>query len=251
MLKSFTISLLGCFLAIAASKDASAQAVAVDSTNQQQIAYNHITDNFYTTIGAEKRIYTGKEYNGYSRNFIGNPYLMDIDEWHTGTIIYDGYTYKNMDLRYDVYADAVIILLYKSSLSISLPSENVESFDVFDRHFIHIKNNPAASNSVKTGFYDEMYRGKVKILARRMKDLQQQTDINGGIKSYFRPTVDYYALKNGEYYTVNSKGAFLDVFKDKKKQIQEFIKTNGIKFKKATQEQAMVKIAAYYDQITD
>jgi hypothetical protein len=251
MLKSLTISLFCCFLAIAASKDASAQAVVADSASLQQIAYNHITDNFYTAIGAEARIYTGKEYNGYNRNFIGNPYLMDIDEWHTGTIIYDGYTYKNMDLRYDVYADAVIILLYKSSLRISLPSENVESFDVFDRHFIHIKNNPAVSNSVKTGFYDEMYGGKIKVLARRMKDLQQQTDINGGIRSYFRPTVDYYALKNGEYYTVNSKGAFLDLFKDKKKQIQQFIKTNGIKFKKATQEQAMVKIAAYYDQITD
>jgi hypothetical protein len=250
MLKSYTTILLCCFTAILFTKNASAQTVVADSLSQTQTAYTNITDNFYTAIGPQSRLYNGKEYNAYDRNFIGNAYLMDIDEWHTGTVLYDGYVYKNIQLRYDLYKDAVIVFLYKSSLLVSLPSEKVASFDVLDHHFINIKNNPAVPSSVKTGFYDELYSGKTQVLARRMKDLQNQTDIAGGIKSYFRPTVDYYVLKNGEYYTVNSKSTFLDVFKDKKKEIQQFIKSNSIKFKK-TQEQAMVKIAAYYDHITD
>jgi len=249
MLKPITLSVVCFFIIYISPLSVSAQ-TSVDSSENKKIAYTNIQEKFYKAIGEQSRLYNGIEYNGYDRKFLGNAGFMDIVDLHKGSVIYDGYLYKNVDMFYDIYQDEVIIQLYQSFLKINLLSEKVDSFDLLDHHFIRIKNNPAVATSLKTGFYDELYGGKIQVLARRTKSIQRKYDIGGSIDSYFSSSVDYYLFKNGEYYNVNSQGAFLNALKDKKKDIQQFIKANKIKIRK-TQEESMVKIAAYYDHITE
>jgi len=65
------------------------------------------------------------------------------------------------------------------------------------------------------------------------------------------PSLGYYLYKNGTYYSVSSEGSFLNVLKDKKKDLQQYIKANKLKFKKYQREDAMAKVAAYYDHLAD
>lgn len=248
MLKPITLSVLCLFIINISPLSVLAQA-SVDSSGNKKTAYNNIQDKFYKAIGQQSRLYSGIEYNGYDPKLIGNANFMDVTELNKGTVVYDGYLYKNVNMLYDIYQDLVVIQLYQSFLRINLLSEKVENFNLLDHHFIRIKNNPAIPTSLKTGFYDELYGGKIQVLVKREKSIQRKYEIAGSIDSYFSPSVDYYLFKNGAYYSVNSQGAFLNALKDKKKDLQQFIKANKIKFKK-TQEESMVKIAAYYDQIT-
>ncbi|HVV54334.1 MAG TPA: hypothetical protein VHC47_03360, partial [Mucilaginibacter sp.] len=48
---------------------------------------------------------------------------------------------------------------------------------------------------------------------------------------------------------VNSKGSVLKLFKDKTRQLKQYLSANKIKYRK-DREGAIVKLAAYYDQIT-
>jgi len=249
MLKTITLSVLCLFIINISPLSVLAQ-TSIDSSGNKKTAYNNIKEKFYKAIGQQSRLYNGIEYNGYDPKIIGNANFMDVTDLNKGTVMYDGYSYKNVDMLYDIYQDELIIQLYQSFLKINLITEKVESFDLLGRHFINIKNNPAIATSLKTGFYDELYGGKIQVLAKHTKSIQRKYEISGSIDSYFSPSVDYYLFKNGEYYSVNSQGAFLSALKDKKKDIQQFIKANKIKFKK-TQEESMVKIAAYYDQITE
>ena len=60
----------------------------------------------------------------------------------------------------------------------------------------------------------------------------------------------YYIKKDGVYYTIKNKSSLLAVLKSKKKEVQQYLKTNNIKFKREP-ERAMIMAVRYYDQITN
>jgi len=223
--------------------------VTIDSLTQTtKPVYAGIVNNFYKKVGIQARVYNGIAYDFYDPAIQGNAYFKDVNHWKTGTVIYDGYNYSNVSLMYDIYADEVIMLYNNHFLKISLLSNQVSSFDLLGNHFIYIKNDPA--NNLTTGFYNELYHGKMQVLAHYSKSIQTNNDISGNIISYFNPGKDYYLFKDGKYYKVNSQGTFLNLLKDHKKQIREFIRANNIKYKNSPEE-AMASIAAHYDNLSN
>ena len=228
-----------------------AQTIDADSINRKQALYTNITDNFYRTIGSQSQLYNGKNYEFYSPSFKGNAYVFDNDSFTPGSVVYDSFLYKNVSMLYDLYQDEVVIQLYNSALKATLIKERVTSFDLLDHHFVNIKTDSTSTNSVSPGYYDQLYGGKIQVLARREKSIQTTNDITGSLISYFLPSLNYYLYKNGKYYSVSSESSFLDVLKDKKKDLQQFIRANKLKFNKYQREDAMAKVAAYYDHLTD
>jgi hypothetical protein len=248
MNKSFIGTILCCFLGIIGYEPLYAQSTS--DTLSTHAAFNKVTDNFYKSIGQQSHLYNGREYDYYPSNIKGNAYLMDVNVWSPGSVDYDGYLYKNVNMLYDINKDELVILLYNKVTKISLLTERIKSFDLLGHHFIYIQNNPLSNNSVNTGFYDQLYAGNIKLLVKRSKSIQNSSS-SQTIETYFSPSTDYYLYKNGGYYKVNSKGSFMDVLKDKKKELQQFIKSNNISINKKDREQAMVKLAEYYDHLTE
>jgi len=250
MLKKFPKYLLLFLFACFVKNVVQAQAIPDSLGSAQTSVYANVQQDFYKKIGSQSRLYNGIQYDGYDPHIKGNACYNDVDTLHTGSVFYDGYEYNNVKMLYDIYQDELVILIYNHFLRISLISEKVRDFDVLNQHFIYLKNDPANSNSLKSGFYGDLYDGKIQVLSRKTKSMQNQTDYTGNIIQYFSPSKDYYLFKNGKYYTVNSEGAFIDALGDHKKEVKQFEKSNDIKFKKAP-EQAMAAIAAYYDHLTD
>jgi len=61
---------------------------------------------------------------------------------------------------------------------------------------------------------------------------------------------NYYLKKGGVYYEVNSRGKFLDVLQDKKKELKKYLKDNNISYGD-NPELAMAALATYYDSLTN
>jgi hypothetical protein len=223
---------------------------SADSTTNGVKTYNSTLNMYYAALGPQSRLYNGEEYIPNYAGVKGNPYFNNATDWGTGNITYDGYQYKNVKIRYDLYKDEVIIPLYKSAIQIILLNNKMESFDLFGHHFIYIKNTPGIVGAVPAGFYDELYGGKIQVLCKKSENLQQDHSLDN-ITSYFLPTINYYVFKGNEYFVVNSKSEFLDAMKDKKKDLQQFIKTNKIKFNNDNKEQAMARVAEYYDHLSE
>lgn len=210
-------------------------------------AYSHAEDYFNTTLGPQSRLYNGVSYDFYNPDITGSAYFMDAATGNQGSVFYDGYLYKNVNLYYDLNKDQLVTFLYHSNLKISLIPEKVKSFDLLGHHFVYINDDSA----IRTGFYDELYGGKIQVLARRTKILQPERGMGGTITYYFtKTTTDYYIHKNGVYYPVSSQGSFMKVLKDKSKDLKSFIKQKKIRFKK-DKEQSMAAIAADYDNLTN
>jgi hypothetical protein len=225
-----------------------AQTAATDSVELKTASIN-----FYKAIGQESRLYNGHEYQPYDlriKNTALFPY--DAKTWATGEVNYDGVTYNGVPMMYDIYKDAVVVQLFNHFSMFTLLSERVHDFSFSGHHFIRIDADQISDNkaALTTGFYDELYAGKLQIVAKRRKTIQNSSNAAAASETFFSETNDYYLKKGNMYYKINSKGSVLKLLKDKKSELQKYLRQNGISYVD-NPEFAMVKIASYYDQITN
>ena len=243
----FTIAFLLCAVA---GKSSFAQAARADSSSQQN-ALNNTLSLFYASIGEQSRLYNGTEYHFSDPVTKGNAFFSDVNAFTPGSIAYDGTYFNGVPMLYDIYYDKVVVLLYNHFSKFSLIKEKVKSFDFLSHHFINIDADTLGVNTIiKSGFYDELYAGKTQVLAKRLKNIQTRSSGTLGSEAYFNPVKDYYIRKNNVYYSFGGEGSLTSILKDKKKEIQQYLKANQIKFRQDPEE-AMVKIASYYDHLNN
>jgi hypothetical protein len=248
MSKAFTSAVVLCFLLMLYCRQARAQSAADTSADLDRVKETFAV-NFNKNVGPQSQLFNGKELTYYDPTIKGNAWFMDKRDWSAGSVFYDGYFYNNVQLIYDLYKDRVALLLNNKVTGVILLSERVKNFTLLNHTFIYVKHDSLSRKTVETGFYDELYGGKIKLLARREKSIQTASTATS-TESYFSSTVDYYLFKNGDYFPVSSKSSVLDILKDHKRELQQFISQNDLQFNKTGREDAMVKVAEYYDHLT-
>lgn len=205
---------------------------------------------YHQNLGDQSGLYNGSQNAGYSFSFQsgGHPYFL-TSELGRGSIVYDNVFYPDVLLKYDETAELVVFQDPKHQ--IQLISERIARFSITDNNFIRIEKDDSLSNSiVRTGFYNLLYDGKVQALKKEVKVIREELRSNSeGILRFIDISTYHYIKKNNEYFPVNSKGAIMDIFKDRKKEIQQYIKTNKLNFKK-DRDNMLIKVSALYDQLT-
>jgi hypothetical protein len=236
-------------ISIASANFCFAQILPGDSSSQQSALSSAVT-LYNTSIGEESGLYNGPEYYSHDPTVKGNAYFMDVNAFASGAVYYDGSYYRGVPMLYDLYDDAVVVLLYNHFTKYSLLKYRVKSFDFLGHHFININTDTIDNKAgLKSGYYDQLYNGKSEILAKRSKSIQTNSAGTMGADRYFSPDNDFYLRKNHIYYKISGQRELLSALQDKKKELQQYIKANQIKFR-SNPEEAMVKIATYYDHLT-
>ncbi|HZX57476.1 MAG TPA: hypothetical protein VFE54_02080 [Mucilaginibacter sp.] len=238
-----------CFLSVITAGKLFGQAAPADSSVVQNATAQTIA-NFYISIGQQSRLYSGHEYLPYERTIKGNAlYPLDAETWASGEVNYDGVLYKGVPMMYDIYKDVLVVLLYNHFSMYTLLNERVHDFTFSGHHFVRVVADSLVNDKsgISTGFYNQLYGGKVEVLAKRIKTIQNSTNIAISLETYFIAKTVYYVRKGNTYYEVSGQSSFLNVLKDKKPLLQKYIKDNNIKFRQDP-ESAMASLAAYYDQ---
>ena len=234
------------FISMVYGKTLKGQIFVPDTSSQQQKT-NSVIQNFTTAIGENSRLYNGPEYDQYDATIKGNAYYDDVNVWKLGSVDYDGVLYNNVPIMYDVYKDCVVALYYNKAFSYILLNDKLHGFNLSGRHFVFINVDSLNNPGIRNGIYNQVYKRKTEVLTKRPKTIQVGT--TGNLESYFsQGKKEIYLKKEGVYYNITGISSILKALQDKKKQVQLFISDNRIKYK-ADPEQALVKIAAYYDQL--
>jgi len=209
-----------------------------------------VVANYNTAIGEQSHLYNGPEYEFYDPTIKGNAYVFDNKSFTPGFVKYGAAVYSDVPMLYDLNKDVVVVLLYNHFTKFSLLSERVPEFWLLNHHFIRLNTDSTGKAALAAGFYDQLYQGrKIGIIVKRAKSIQTSTG-NNTVESYFSETKDYYVKKEGNYFSFSGKGGLLDIFKDKKKELRKYIRTNDIDFRENF-ERAVVNVATYYDQLTN
>jgi len=249
MRKCSCLSLFISFVSITTFSKCLAQAAPGDSSSQQN-AFNNAITLYKTSIGNQSPLYNGKEYYFYDPLIKGTAYFMDIKGFTPGSVNFDRGFYDNVPMLYDLYIDEVVVLLYNNFSKFTLVKQKLKSFDFLGHHFININADTININSgTRSGFYDELYHGKISVLIKRTKNIQNSTG-GSGVERYFNAITDLYLKKDNTYYSVTGQSSLINILKNKRKELQQYIKSNQIKFRD-NPEQAIVEIATYYDHLTN
>lgn len=200
---------------------------------------------FRKTERDQSRLYNGRQYKPYTFTFIrGVPFFL-TEEFTGGTIHYDGSFYDSVRLLYDEIKEMVIIDL---GWRVELVNERIGNFSIGDHQFLHLKKD-SLNNLPASGFYEKLYNGQVVLYKKEKKEIKDHLSVSDGYQAEAIAKSYYYIKLDNIYHYVKRKKNLLNIFKDKKNEIQQYMKSSQLNFKN-DKERTLSSVAAYYDQIT-
>ena len=199
---------------------------------------------YYEALGEQSPLYNGREYVDYAGTIqIGHPFFQST-EFVTGRIHFDGMDFRGARILYDIIKDKLLLLHFNNVFKIDLDVKKIREFTFMDHHFIRVL--PDSSSDMEEGFYDRLYAGKTSLFVRRKKLLREErsgTEINRVVDEKNL----YYIHKAGSFQQVKNMKDLLRVLAERKDEIRQEVKKNGLKFRK-NREAVILLAVKYYDR---
>jgi hypothetical protein len=228
-----------------------AQAPAPDAAAESP-ALQRALEVYHQSLSPETGLYNGAEYT-YS---IYYPFIIDQGDpffqskrFDTGSLVYNNILYKKVPLLYDIVKGELLINDPGNTYIIRLHNERIDWFNLWGQTFVQVKKD-SSNGTIQTGFYNILYNGNTSLYKRPSKLLKESYVNSMGLHKYVVEIDAYFVKKGNLFYEVKNKKALLALMGDRKKEVEQFIKKNRLSYRK-DQENALVKIVAYYDGLNN
>ena len=220
---------------------ARAQQPAADTS---QTALASLQQRYTTTQGYNLRLYNGPEYVNYMRRYVKGHQFFGTDELRPATIDYDGATYLNIPLRYDLVRGQVVLKAPLGALDLRLVNEHLTRFTLAGHTFVRLQ--PPADNGLPaaTGFYDLLLDGPTPVLVARSKKVLESMTPEGASGEVVERN-EVFIGKAGRYYPVSKASAVLRLFPENKAVLRKYAKDKGLKFNPQYRENSILELVRY------
>ena len=195
------------------------------------IAQNKSDDSSYynwydAMVGVENTgLYFGYEYNDQFRITEEYHKFFQSHDFLLGSLEYNGQTYFDQQLKYNVFDDELIIKLKNQSgeTVMQLINDNLNGFSI-NEHQFHKFHNTDGEGSNTTGFYEILKTSKeFKLLKKYSKRKIKKLDRNVIYYECRDRKPQYSIIYKGVSYDLRSKKDFSSIFPEFKNEIKEFI----------------------------
>lgn len=201
---------------------------------------------YHKAIGGQSALYNGRKYQAPEHTLEQHPFFSSPD-WIMGSVNYDGETFDDIPLMYDLYNQVVVTEHRPSGHPTQLVSEKLQQFSLAGHTFAIIENESVGNSLPRSGFYDVLYPGETKVIAERRKLLREDVTATS-IERTFDEKNRYYIFTNGVFFPVRSKASVLKVLGDKKQLLKKYLKQRRMPFSK-NRELLLRTLAEYYDTL--
>lgn len=188
-------------------------------------------------------LYSGSLYVRDYYNVKGHPFFQS-DSLQKGDVFYNGVFYQDINLLYDLSHDNVVVEYSGDTKLVLIPGKT--AYFILQGHLFLRRSDPLPAGE---GFYELLFEGRTEILVKRVKKLVGFTG-STEINSVFAEYDNYFIYKDSSYHSVSNKRELLNVLKDKKTELKDFVSKNKPDFAKNF-EAALLQTARYYDQISN
>lgn len=213
---------------------------------------NNAINLYHQYLTPESNLYDGSEYayNAYYPFIIneGDPFFMST-YFETGSVFYNNMLFEKVPLLYDIVKDEILIRDPTKINILRLNAERVKWFRIYNKTFIRLMSDSVSGNSLKTGFYGILYKGKISLYKHVSKFFKETSSSAQGLNRYVVENDEYFITRGNGYFRIKNKKSLFKELSDKKKEIVQFINKNKLRWKK-NKENTLTKVVAYYDGIT-
>ena len=203
------------------------------------------TDLYRSVIGEYSSVYTGLQYLDYDNNILGHQFFFS-EKPTTGTLVYNGIRYENFPMMYDTYLDEVIVIHDSTTLRTKLVKEKINSFSIFDHHFIYMKND---DNLLERGIYNIVYDGEKQVFVKRKKIIEDYVKDLQMTREFIDKDV-FIVYDRGNYHIITKRNSLLQLFGDLRPQVRKYLREENLKFKK-NKEIAIIQSISYFESIQE
>ena len=207
--------------------------IASSDSTIRALAYEYTSNQYFKFLQRQAQLYSGREYLEFEIAIDGHQYLYS-KLWESAYIKFEDLLYKNIDARYDLYRDLLIIKHFDESgrmVSI-IPDQNlVKGFLIYGEHYIRIDPTDSIINTPqKAGFYHVIYDGKIPVLAKKIKNMNSSSTTT--VSKEFVEKDRHFLIKEQELHLITGKGSLWKLFPEHKKDLKKFARKSGIYFAK-------------------
>ncbi len=189
--------------------------------DSQEKHYNFFDDQ----VGIENTgLYRGIVYAEKYRTINENTQFFQTRDFQKGSVCYDGQCYYDLDLRYDVYEDEVLLRLITKAGggTLKLLKEHVERFQITDNKFIQIQPEeaPLLNNH---GFYEVAYESAIfSLYTKYLKKSFERKDRKSLYYEFLDGASENVLKYKDNYTTFNTKKEIVTLFPEFKREIDKF-----------------------------
>ncbi|MEZ0607239.1 hypothetical protein ACAW74_01930 [Fibrella sp. WM1] len=186
-------------------------------------------------------LFNGSQYLGHDRRLRGHAYFV-TDSAMPGRVEAGGNAYA-LPIRYDLVNDA-LVADHRAGYWMVPRGETVQSFSLLNHTFIRLIDT--TQSRLPEGYYDLLYDGPSRLLARHTKRIQISS-VPSSFGEYLSNTA-YYIRRQGQYVKVGSRKALVKLLADRRKELTAYAREQKARFKEDP-ELALQALAQRYDEL--
>jgi hypothetical protein len=179
---------------------------------------------FDALVGIENTgLYEGIFYKEAYRTINENTQFFLSPGFHSGTVVYNSQVYVELRLKYNVYADQLLVKVQDrlGGNTLQLFREKVSEFTIDGHLFTRIPEGNAAS--VVPGFYEiSVQTPSFRLLTRHSKKLFDRKDRSSLYYEFLDIKKAYLLHYHGSYHPINNKRDVTEIFPRLEKQINDY-----------------------------
>jgi len=199
----------------------------------------------HDTLMENQILYNGKVWRNLYFKIREDQFFLSND-YIPGSITIKGKTYKNLEIRYDIYNDEIITPT-NLGFVVQVNKEMVDSFSLnFKNNTLRFINYKVDSLKGFNGYVNVLYKGKSELYVKYRKEIK----LLAVDKKYdkFSQFQRIYFVKDGIAYQITGKKYLLNLFGNDKQQVKEYIKKNRLVLSKNVPE-SFVSVIRFYDNL--
>ncbi len=201
-----------------------------NSQNTTSMKNNYLW--FDKQVGIENtELFNGLRYDEEFRMENDNHKFYKTLEFLNGDIIYDRQPYYDIQMKYDLYEDQIIVnLITKSGNNIlKLLNSKINRFTINGSEFIKLSNSSIInSNEMISGIFETLFNSTDFTLYKKNKKKAKKIITKKYLYYTFKEDNQYYGYQYKNYYLIKSKKDWIKIFPNQKKEIQTFYNKNKL-----------------------
>lgn len=206
----------------------------------QASANDSLSGNYTSPQDVYSPLYNGRQFYGYPSFIEGHAFYRTSD-WTTGSVLYDGLWYRNVQLMYDIHQDELVVR-HPNGIPVILFKERVTQFSLLNEIFVYIEYNNLAK-----GFYQVLVKGRATAYVKRGKKLEEKID-GTQLERKFIPADAFFIFKDGRYYSIHNQQNLFNVLKERRQALQQYRRQSGLRFK-TDAEQLIHRLTEHYNHL--
>lgn len=213
--------------------------------NTTDSPYN-IVDTALIIYRADDRLINGKYYKPKHFFAEGHPYFL-TDDWSQSKLYIKGIEYDNVLIKYNIVEDIVIL----NTVSADRIAKNIIIYNSFidslkiGEHFFH--NTVSFGSEKSIGIAELIYKGKIRAYYKHKNEFKEEYSLNYQHGKYRKPFKKLYLFDGTNFEIIRTKKAFLNYFGDNKNELNQFLRKNNIRVRKASAHQ-LATVLQYCEQ---